>query len=118
MTYEGKGVWVIDDLNIKLQKADWGFDERYKFKFIIDGEQQYYGRMENNGERPHSEKYPSVPDSYWYLQPGVGDQWATAFKYPDELCDGNDLDRWRADLRLYMNVEKGHYTHEFTNAHE
>lgn len=114
MTYEGKGVWVIDDLNIKLQKADWGFDERYKFKFIIDGEQQYYGRMDSNGDRPNA----STAASYRYVQPGVGDNWATAFKYPDELCDGNDLDRWYADLRLYMNVEKGHYTHEFTNAHE
>ena len=114
MTYEGKGVWVIDDLNIKLQKADWGFDERYKFKFIIDGEQQYYGRMDSNGDRPNA----STAASYRYVQPGVGDNWATAFKYPDELCDGNDLDRWYTDLRLYMNVEKGHYTHEFTNAHE
>ena len=114
MTYEGKGVWVIDDLNIKLQKTDWGFDERYKFKFIIDGEQQYYGRMDSNGERPNA----STAASYRYVQPGVGDQWATAFKYSNELCDGNDLDRWYADLRLYMNVEMDHYTHEFTNAHE
>lgn len=114
MTYEGKGVWVIDDLNIKLQKTDWGFDERYKFKLIISGVQQYYGRMDSNGDRPNA----STAATYRYVQPGVGDQWATSFKYPDELCDGNDLDRWYTDLRLYMNVEKGHYTHEFTNAHE
>ena len=114
MTYEGKGVWVLDDLNIKLQKTDCGFDERYKFKLIISGVQQYYGRMDSNGDRPNA----STAATYRYVQPGVGDQWATSFKYPDELCDGNDLDRWYTDLRLYMNVEKGHYTHEFTNAHE
>lgn len=114
MTYEGKGVWVAKDLNISLVKTDWGFDERYKFRFVIGGVQQYYGRMDSNGDRPNA----STAASYRYVQPGVGDNWATAFKYPNELCDGNDLDRWYADLRLYMNVEKGHYTHEFTNAHE
>ena len=114
MAYEGKGVWVIKDLNIWLQKTDWGFDERYKFKFIIDGEAQPYGRMDSNGNRPNA----STASSYWYVQPSTPSQWDPAFKYPDELCDVNDLDRWYADLRLYMNDDKGHYTHEFTNAHE
>lgn len=113
MTYEGKGVWVVNDLVLNIDRGG-GVDERYKFKFIIDGEQQYYGRMDSNGERPNA----STAASYRYVQPAVGDQWATSFKYPDEWYDENDPDRWRADLRLYMNVEKGHYTHEFTNAHE
>ncbi len=111
MTYEGKGVWVIPGMHIKLQETSWGFDERYKFKFVIDGVQQYYGRMDNNGDRPNA----STAASYWYLQPGIGDNWTTAFKYPDELCDANDLNRWMADLRIYMNDDKGHYTHEFVN---
>lgn len=117
MTYEGKGVWLVEDLHIELQETGWSwdpFDSRYKFTVVINGVQQYYGRMDGNGDRPNA----STAASYWYVQPGVGDQWATAFKYPDELCDGNDLDRWYTDLRLYMNVEKGHYTHEFFNAHE
>lgn len=114
MTYEGKGVWVIKDMNVWLQKTDWGFDERYKFKFIIDGEAQPYGRMDSNGNRPNA----STAASYWYVQPATPSQWDPAFKYPDELCDVNDLDRWYCDLRLYMNDDKGHYTHEFTNAHE
>ena len=117
MTYEGKGVWLVEDLHIELQETGWSwdpFDSRYKFTVVINGVQQYYGRMDSNGDRPDA----STAASYWYVQPGVGDQWATAFKYPDELCDGNDLDRWYTDLRLYMNVEKGHYTHEFFDAHE
>ena len=117
MTYEGKGVWLVEDLHIELQETGWSwdpFDSRYKSTVVINGVQQYYGRMDGNGDRPNA----STAASYWYVQPGVGDQWATAFKYPDELCDGNDLDRWYTDLRLYMNAEKGHYTHEFFNAHE
>ena len=113
MTYEGKGVWVVNDLVLNIDRGG-GVDERYKFKFIIDGEQQYYGRMDSNGDRPNA----STAASYRFVQPAVGDQWATSFKYPDEWYDANDPDRWRADLRLYMNVEMDHYTHEFTNAHE
>ena len=113
MTYEGKSVWVVNDLVLNIDRGG-GVDERYKFKVTIDGVRQYYGRMDGNGNRPNA----STPASYRYVQPAVGDQWATSFKYPDEWYDANDPDRWRADLRLYMNVEKGHYTHEFTNAHE
>lgn len=116
MTYEGKGVWAIHDFNIKLQSASWGdgFDERYKFKFILDGEAQPYGRMDSNGDRPSF----SIAAGYWYVQPATPDQWNPAFKYPSELCDKNNLTRWYADLYLYMNDDKGHYTHEFVNAHE
>lgn len=114
MTYEGKGVWVIKNLNISLQKTDWGFDERYKFKFMVDGKAQPFGCMSTNGNRPGA----SEPATYWYVQPSKAHQWEPAFKYPDALCDRNNLTRWYADLYLYMNDDKGHYTHEFTNAHE
>lgn len=114
MTYEGKGVWVAKNLNIALQKTDWGFDERYKFKLTIDGKAQPFGRMTTNGDRPSA----STAAEYWYVQPSRPNQWDPAFKYPNELCDGSNLTRWYADLYLYMNDEKGHYTHEFKNAHE
>lgn len=114
LTYEGKGIWAVNKMVINIDRGG-GSDERYKFNFVIDGVDQPYGRMENNGERPHSEKYPSVPDSYWYLQPSLVNTWDPAFKYSDKLCDPNDWNHWAADLRLYMNDDKGHYTHEFVN---
>ena len=114
MTYEGKGVWAAKNLNIALQKTSWGFDERYKFKFTIDGKAQPFGRMSTNGDRPNA----STAADYWYVQPSLANQWDPAFKYPDALCDGNNLTRWYADLYLYMNDDKGHYTHEFKNTHE
>ncbi len=114
MTYEGRGVWAAKNMNIKLEKTSWGFDERYKFKFMIGGKEQPFGRMYNNGDRPSD----SWDKSYWYVQPSIPSQWEPAFKYPSSLCDGNNLTRWYADLYLYMNDEHGHYTHEFTNAHE
>ena len=114
MTYEGKGVWAAKNMNITLQKTGWGFDERYKFKFTIDGKEQPFGRMSSNGNRPNA----STAADYWYVQPSQTNQWDPAFKYPDALCDGNNLTRWYADLYLYMNDDKGHYTHEFKNTHE
>ena len=114
MKYVAKGVWVIENLNIALQSTSWGFDERYKFKFMIDGQAQPYGRLSTNGERPRD----NWGADYWYLQPALPDQWDPAFKYLDSLCDVNNLTRWYADLYLYMNDDKGHYTHEFKNAHE
>ena len=114
MEYMGKGVWAIENLHIELQRAGWGVEERYKFKFIIDGEAQPYGRMSTYGNRPDE----STAADYWYLQPTVPNQWDPSFKYPDSLYDENDLSRWYTDLYLYMNDDKGHYTHEFRNAHE
>lgn len=114
MTYEGKGVWAAKNMNIALQSTSWGFDERYKFKLTIGGEAQPFGRMSTNGDRPNA----STAADYWYVQPSKPNQWDPAFKYPDELCDGSNLTRWYADLYLYMNDDKGHYTHEFKNRHE
>lgn len=114
MTYEGHGVWAVKNMNIKLEKTSWGFDERYKFKLVIGGKAQPYGRMHSSGDRPNDDQ----DKSYWYVQPSVPSQWEPAFKYPSSLCDGNNLTRWYADLYLYMNDEHGHYTHEFKNAHE
>lgn len=70
--------------------------------------------MSTNGDRPNA----STAADYWYVQPSLANQWDPAFKYPDALCDGNNLTRWYADLYLYMNDDKGHYTHEFKNTHE
>ena len=81
---------------------------------MIDGQAQPYGRLSTNGERPRD----NWGADYWYLQPALPDQWDPAFKYLDSLCDVNNLTRWYADLYLYMNDDKGHYTHEFKNAHE
>lgn len=114
MTYAGKGVWKIANFQIELVPTDYGFDERYKFIMMIDGKEQPYGRMSNNGNRPNKD----TGADYWYLQPAKPNQWEPLLKYPDELCDKNNLNRWYADLYLYMNDDKGHYTHEFTNYHE
>ncbi|MCM1502397.1 MAG: SusE domain-containing protein [Bacteroidales bacterium] len=114
MKYLGKGVWVIENLNIKLAQAGWGVEERYKFKFVIDGQAQPYGRMSTYGDRPNA----STSADYWYVQPTRPNQWDPSFKYPDSLYDTTNFTRWYADLYLYMNDDRGHYTHEFTNAHE
>lgn len=114
LTYQGKGVWMVKDLHIKLERAGWGIEERYKFKFTIDGKAQPYGRMSTFGDRPNS----STAADYWYVQPSRPSQWDPAFKYPNELYDESNLSRWYADLYLYMNDDKGHYTHEFKNSHE
>ncbi|MDE7128357.1 MAG: hypothetical protein K2O58_10820 [Bacteroidales bacterium] len=70
--------------------------------------------MSTYGNRPDE----STAADYWYLQPTVPNQWDPSFKYPDSLYDENNLSRWYTDLYLYMNDDKGHYTHEFRNAHE
>lgn len=114
LSYDGNGVWANTAHRVKLIKTDWGFDERYRIYFVIDGNEQPYGQSVS-GDRPGR----GTEAAYWYMQPvREGDKWARAFKYPDWLCDGENLTRWETDVYVYMNNEKGHYTHEFKNERE
>lgn len=116
MTYEGKGLWSIRDFHIAITQQGWGLEERYKFEITLDGQAQPLGIMNSyGGTRP---SLAATPQDYWYVQPALADGWEPSFKYPAEYCDEANLTRWYADLLLYMNDDKGHYTHEFANAHE
>ena len=110
-TYTSKGVWELNDYNVQLTSTDWGFDERYKLVFTIDGQEEHWGQL-----GPHFDDRPNLNrEGYRDMAPTDGGQWGgSQFKFPNELCDGADLDRYTTDVTVSMTAE-GNYTHDFTN---
>lgn len=109
--YAGQGIWRLDDYNVQLTATSWGFDERYKIVFTIDGVEEHWGQL-----GPHFDGRPPVnKPGYRDMKPTEGGQWGgSQFKFPNELCDGADLDRYTTDVTVSMTAEKN-YTHDFIN---
>ena len=108
LEYKGRGVWGLSCFNIRLHVADWDHkrcDTRYRFYMTFDGvdNKQGFGAVADAG------------DAFWVQPTGAGqwDEWM--FDFPEFVVDQNDEDRYSAEVNLYMNNDKGHYTHEFVN---
>jgi hypothetical protein len=114
LVYVAEGVWKIEDYNVQLAATDWGFDERYKFIFVMEGAEQHFGQY-----GPYFDSRPGINrEGYRDMKPTGDGQWGgDPFKFPEELCDGADLDRYFTDITVYMTAD-GNYTHEFTNISE
>lgn len=114
LTYTAKGVWEMKDYNVQLASTSWGFDERYKFVFIIDGQEEHWGQL-----GPHFDDRPALSrEGYRDMAVTAGGQWGgSQFKFPNELCDGANLSRYFTDVTVKMTAD-GNYTHNFTNIRE
>lgn len=111
-SYTEKGVWELMNYNVQLQKTDWGFDERYKIEFTVDGKQEDWGQIEEK----FFDNRPSIDRAgYRDMAPTDNGQWSgKQFKFPEELCDKNNLSKYFTDVTISMTAEKN-YTHDFTN---
>jgi hypothetical protein len=114
LSYASNGVWELIGYNVQLAEAPWGFDERYKIVFTVDGAEQHWGQ-----KGPHFDDRPSINrPGYRDMAPTEGGQWGgSQFKFPSELADGTNLTRFTVDLSVSMTVDKN-YTHDFTNVRE
>lgn len=110
-TYVAKGVWELKDYNVQLTKTDWGFDERYKLVFTIEGREEHWGQL-----GPHFDDRPPINrPGYRDMAPTEGGQWGgSQFKFPNELCDKDNLSRYYTDITVSMTAGKN-YTHDFSN---
>ena len=110
--YTEKGVWELMNYNVQLQKTDWGFDERYKIEFTVDGKQEDWGQIKDK----FFDNRPSIDRAgYRDMAPTDNGQWnGSQFKFPEELCDRNNLSKSFTDVTISMTAEKN-YTHDFTN---
>ena len=111
LNYTGIGVWELKDYNVQLASTSWGFDERYKFVFTIDEQEEHWGQL-----GPHFDDRPSIDrEGYRDMAITEGGQWGgSQFKFPTELCDADNLSKYYTDVTVYMTVDKN-YTHDFTN---
>ena len=108
LSYAGNGTWTLEGLRLN------GGDDRYKFHFTIGGKTQVYGRMYDSDKRPGQDGLNPAPATYFYLQPAKMDTWEPSFKFPQAYYT-NGTGRYYADLKLYMNADNAHYTHELVN---
>ncbi|MCC8154928.1 MAG: SusE domain-containing protein [Tannerellaceae bacterium] len=114
-SYVGKGVFELLDYNVALQKVDWGdgCEERYKFISTIDGKEYVWGRVSTHGDRRSIEDLSCFELASKGLS--TGDQWGPdPFKFPEELVDPSNLNRYTVDVYIYMTAD-GPYTHTFDN---
>lgn len=113
LDYAGKGVWVKKNMSIIRQcgPGSSSYDNRYKFELTIGGNSQQYGTRYATDSSPAA----GSPATYWYLQPCKSTQWNSKFKFPNWLVDDSNDGRYVADLYVYLNEDKGHYTHAFIN---
>lgn len=111
LAYTSKGIWELKDYNVQLASAPWGFDERYKLVFTIDDAEEHWGQ-----KGPHFDDRPAINrPGYRDMAPTEGGQWGgSQFKFPQELCDKDDLDKYTTDISVSMTADKN-YTHDFTN---
>jgi hypothetical protein len=111
LTYTSNGVWELKDYNVQLASTSWGFDERYKIVFTIDGAEEHWGQ-----KGPHFDDRPALNrPGYRDMAPTEGGQWGgSQFKFPSELCDGSNLSKYTTDVTVSMTAGKN-YTHDFTN---
>ena len=114
LEYVAEGVWKMTNYNVQLTETSWGFDERYKFVFTIDDQEEHWGQL-----GPHFDDRPGIDrEGYRDMAPTEGGQWGgSQFKFPSELCDGDNLSRYYTDVTVYMTADRN-YTHDFTNITE
>lgn len=112
LNYTEKGVWELLNYNVQLQKTDWGFDERYKIEFTVDGKQEDWGQIQEK----FFDNRPSIDRAgYRDMAPTDNGQWSgSQFKFPEELCNRDNLSKYFTDVTISMTAEKN-YTHDFTN---
>ena len=103
--YIGKGVW---SKNFMMQVDDengWR-DDRYKFVLkFVDGSIQHYGANHNDDTRYDNPE--SAPEGYFDIQMTATSEWDGKFKLT------TDYHRQNATITVYLNNDKGHYTHAF-----
>ena len=104
--YVAKGVW---SKNFKMEvdeNGEWR-DDRYKFVVeFADGSIQHYGANHNDDDRHKNPE--SAPKGYFDIQMTATSDWDGKFKITE------DYHRKNATITVYLNNEKGHYTHEFS----
>lgn len=114
--YKAGGVWECRDYTVPVFVSPYGIEERYKIIFTVDGEEEHWGQLAEPffPDRPTLEE----PAGYRDMAPTEADQWVPdQFKFPGELLDRDDPERYVTDVVLSMTAE-GNYTHDFTNIRE
>lgn len=110
LEYQGRGVWSITDFFCKVDwdNGNW-CDDRYKFvmEFAGSDKVQHYGADHNIDNR--QDNHETAAEGYFDIQMTATSDWDGKFKIP-----GN-YHRKYADITVYLNDDKGHYTHEYTN---
>ncbi|PKB15161.1 SusE domain-containing protein [Flavobacterium sp. 5] len=103
-TYAGKGIWKADNKPIVFKQESWGRDERYKFKFTVDGGEEWFGSVNKDNNRPNADS----PASYWYMVLADSDRWNFSFKF-----DGA-VDNKNVNAVIDFSASATPYTHSFT----
>lgn len=104
LDYAERGEWKATKVKVTLKQEDWGKDERYKFRFTVNGGfVEWFGSSKADNSRPN----PDEPANYFYLSLlNSSDRWVNCYKFMLEL-DGKDI-----DMSVKMNGDD--YTHEIT----
>ncbi len=108
LPYTGNGTWGIEDAPIEFKQEDWGRDERYKFRFMVNANgstvEEWYGSTNADNSRPDE----NTAESYWFMVPVTNDRWANTFKF------NGAVDNNQADIQVIFNTSVPEYTHTVT----
>lgn len=108
LPYAGNGTWAIEDIPIEFKQEDWGRDERYKFRFMVNTDgtsvEEWYGSTNADNSRPDE----NTAESYWYMVPVTNDRWANTFKF------NGAVDNNQADIEVIFNTTVPAYIHTVT----
>ena len=102
-------MWELKNYRVRLEPTSWGFDERYKFEFTVDGAREDWEQASYNDDRQSINQA-----SYFNMKSGPNDTWNGSFKFPHEVCDGANLSRYQTDITVYLTADRN-YTHVYTN---
>jgi hypothetical protein len=96
LSYAGAGVWKADDVTVNLTAVDWGFEERHKYRVVLnDGAADYdewWGYVGNDSPGQDG-KYGSIDPAYFFAYKiENNDQWNYAWKLDRPAVNGKVVD--------------------------
>lgn len=101
LTYQGKGIWNVPNLEPDFTSGGFG-DDRYFFFMTIDGKEQKIGsRAEDNV--PPTVKTGSY--FYTFFHPTDDNQWRFSYKFPNRSVT-------RCSVTVSFSAELADYSHE------
>lgn len=105
-TYQGAGVWTLENYNVVFRDKGGWQEDRYKFVFTFDGVNEFWGQAKDDDSRPNLANEP-----YFYMAPVANDQWIGKFKFANDFFDKDDMDKSFVDISIFLKAD-GHYTHK------
>ncbi|MDR0510931.1 MAG: SusE domain-containing protein [Rikenellaceae bacterium] len=114
LTYQGGGVWQVNDV-VAVTTASWAWgDDRFVFRVTVDGVRYKYGSSDANASIDQATKVPEGDATYWvYPRTDIISSDDSGNGYHFKLWNGyknkSAADNMRMNIKLNLSSTATHY---------